>query len=568
MKPTRLPPDEKIENAYSKWIPLIAISIGVGFLWYLLLYGRFPLYLSHVNWIYNAGGDVLQHQLGWEWFRQEPWRFPFGSIHAYGYPVGTSIAFMDSIPLLAIPFKLLSPWMEENFQYLGIWELGCVIAQMLTGMLILCEFTRSWVLKILGASLLVLSPPMIFRAFYHSSLSAQWILLAAIWFILLEYRGRLWRGAWFVLFGVAMWVHIYFIPMLLPLWLISLFFHYCQEPRKWLAAVDFLVVAAIILGMGYAIGIFSLEYHSLLISGFGLFSWNLNGFFNPFHYSSAYLKEMATGNSGQYEGFSYLGLGMLMLLPAAVYVFLQNEDIRRKWSFFLPFGLAALVYTLFALSNKAFFGSHPLWDVDLPTWLMDFFNLFRVSGRFIWVVFYFLVLFIILSIIRNLRYPIPVLLLVVLFQFSDLHPLYAAKKLDGFSQYETPLQSDFWQAAANTNRHIVMLPYKKLSISEEALAIYAVHNHLTLNRGYFARSDIQAMRAYGVKVWKDLQSRQAERDTVYILTGDKEISFAQEKLAKDMYVCEIDDYSVVFSAENELTHANVNLADDCLVPTP
>ena len=227
--PTILP--NKISPGFTRFLPLLALSVLFGLAWFLLLYGRYPLYFSHVNWIYASGGDVFQHHIGWEWFRQEPWRFPLGSIASYGYPFGTSLTYLDSIPLFAIPFKVLSPLLGNRFQYLGLWELTSVILQMLAGMLILGEFTRSYPLRVLGASLLVLSPPLIMRTFHHNSLTAQWILLAGIWFVLLEYRHRLWRWAWPVLFGLAMLVHLYFVAMLLPLWAVSLYFCYRHEKK-------------------------------------------------------------------------------------------------------------------------------------------------------------------------------------------------------------------------------------------------------------------------------------------------------------------------------------------------
>ncbi|MDO9121584.1 MAG: DUF6311 domain-containing protein, partial [Anaerolineaceae bacterium] len=92
-----------------RFTALLLACSGFGLLWFLLLYESAPLYPTNVGWIYSAGGDTFQHQLGWEWFRQEPWRFPLGRIDAYGFPYGTTIVFMDSIPLFAIFFKILSP---------------------------------------------------------------------------------------------------------------------------------------------------------------------------------------------------------------------------------------------------------------------------------------------------------------------------------------------------------------------------------------------------------------------------------------------------------------------------
>ena len=100
---------------------LAVVSILFGLGWFVFLHGRYPLYFSHVDWIYSFGSDTLQHHLGWEWFRQDPWQFPLGRIQSYGVPFGTSLSYLDSIPLFAFPFKLISPLLGTRFQYLGLW---------------------------------------------------------------------------------------------------------------------------------------------------------------------------------------------------------------------------------------------------------------------------------------------------------------------------------------------------------------------------------------------------------------------------------------------------------------
>ena len=81
-------PRLRISSPLQIFLVHVVLSLLFGAVWYLVLYGHFHLHFTHVNWIYKAGGDVLQHQLGWEWFRQEPWQFPLGTITAYGYPFG------------------------------------------------------------------------------------------------------------------------------------------------------------------------------------------------------------------------------------------------------------------------------------------------------------------------------------------------------------------------------------------------------------------------------------------------------------------------------------------------
>lgn len=507
------------------------------------------------------------HQLGWEWFRQEPWSFPLGKIAAYGYPFGTSVTFTDAIPLLAIPLKLLSPLLEQDFQYFGIWELASLVGQALVCMLILSEFTRSYRVKVMGASLLILSPLLIFRAFYHSSLTAHWILLAAIWFVILEYRQKMWRWGWVILFTAAVWIHMYYIPMLLPLWCIGMFFRYKREQKRWKLGIDALGLVGATLLAAYSIGYFTLSSQSLSAYGFGIWSWNLNGFINPFAWASAYVKEMATGTDGQYEGFSYLGLGNLILIPIAVYLFVAEDKSRHKLAFGWPFCAAAAVYLVFALSNKAYFNDHLLWDIPLSEQVMQVANLFRSSARFIWPVFYFLVLFGMISLARNIRYPAAVLAALIILQFVDLQPLIQPKRQTQFATYQSPLQADFWQSAAQTNRHLVIIPERRLSLQYEPFAVYAVHNHLTLNLAYLTRYDAEAFAEFANQTWADLQANQPDAETIYILTDPSWIEVARNELADDMLVCDFYEITVLLSPENGVTRTGMDLSSHCVGPT-
>lgn len=546
------------------FLALAAISALLGLAWYLLLYGRYGLYVTHVGWIYNAGGDMLQHQLGWEWFRNAEWRFPLGAVDRLGYPFGTSVTYMDSIPLMALAFKLLAPWLETPFQYFGLWELLSVVLQVLAGLLIAREFTRSLGVMLLCASMLVLSTPMIFRAFYHSSLSAHWIVLAGIWLALRAYCGRPLRWAWPALFGIAMLVHLYFVPMLLPLWLISLVFRgrARREPR-WLLALDLLASPAAVLLSGYLTGAFALGYRALAISGYGLFSWNLNGFINSLDFASAFARG-APVVAGQYEGISYLGVGNMLLVAVALYLFPQREQPRRRLALLLPFAAAAAVYLLFAISHKAYWGLQPVWDVPLADGLYRFLCLFRSSGRFIWPVYYLVVLFGLLTVARNLRYPVLVLGFALLLQVLDLQPLYAAKKMEGFSTYPNALQGDFWEKAAEANQYITVIPAGKVKgFAGDPLAIFAAQHDKVLNYTYSARSDLDAIRAYTDDIAQRLLQGQADWDMLYVFASQEWIERARKDLPANLRLCEVDGYTLAFSRENRLEHAGLDLGQYC-----
>lgn len=556
----------KISPRIRNYLLLFLISLVCGLAWYMFFYGRYPLYFSNVDWTYAAGGDVLKAQIGWEWFRQEGWHFPLGRIESYGFPAGTSLSFLDSIPLMAIPLKLLSPLLDQNFQYLGVWEMISLIGQLLFGMLILGEFTTSYPKRVLGASLLVLSPPLIYRAFFHGSLSAHWILLAAIWFIVLEYRHKLWRWSWVVLFAVAMLVHLYFVAMLLPLWAVSMFFRYKREKFKWWAAVDFLSVLGVILLLGFCLGLFGLGFDNLKDNGFGYYSWNINGLINPMGKSAILNSIPINPDGGQSEGFSYLGLGNLLILPIALIFFLQKEYSRRFLANMMPFAVISAFLILFALSNRVFLNDQLILTLPLPEKIENFFSMFRSSGRFIWPVFYCVVLFGLITVTRNIRFTTPLLVLALILQVIDLQPLYSAKKAVDFGDYQSTLKSEFWHQAAKVNQHILLLPATETPDSLNPIIIYARQNDLTLNWGYFSRVDNAALAAFADQAWEDLKTNRADDQTIYVFWDETWLGSEQALMSDSMVICEVDDFTVAITQENGVVDSSLSLEPYCSFP--
>lgn len=100
-----------------------AIGMAIGLLLYLLMYGVERIIFTNVNWINNIGGDILQHYYGWQFYRDGDWQMPLGLTDGMSYPSSISMLYTDSIPLLAIFFKLFRNILPETFQYLGLYGL-------------------------------------------------------------------------------------------------------------------------------------------------------------------------------------------------------------------------------------------------------------------------------------------------------------------------------------------------------------------------------------------------------------------------------------------------------------
>lgn len=148
----------------------------ISILVFCSIYGIKVLNPTYTDWL-MAGGDLSQHYLGWVAYRKSAWHFPIGLVDTLAYPGLTSIMFTDSIPLLAIPFKILSPILPSEFQFFGLWGICSFILQGLLSVKIIKNFTNNSLILILVSLLFLYTPVMIGRMYGHTSLAGHWILL-------------------------------------------------------------------------------------------------------------------------------------------------------------------------------------------------------------------------------------------------------------------------------------------------------------------------------------------------------------------------------------------------------
>ncbi len=305
----------------------------VGAVVFVKVYGIHILLPTHTDWIMRGYMDLRQHYLGWCLFRNAGWQFPFGLMDTATYPFNTSIIYTDSIPLLAVFFKILSPFLPEQFQYFGMWGIVCYMLQGALGALLCLKFTRSSLLAILGSVLFVLSSVMLEKMYHHSSLAAHWLILLSLALLLSRDTVSATQGRpvlyWGLIGGLCAGIHAYFLPMcgLICLGYIT----YDLLRRKFMKAImpflSFVVSAGIV---NYLMGAFALPPDSLASGGLRELSFNLNGFVNPQGYSK-YLSNLSNYVPEQnWEGIAYLGLGLIVLCLAALvclfWKYLVKED--------------------------------------------------------------------------------------------------------------------------------------------------------------------------------------------------------------------------------------------------
>ncbi len=104
--------------------------------------------------------DYRLHHLGWHLYRYGPWTFPLGATPLLIWPIGSSIGLTDSMPIVAIWLKALSPMLPTDFQFIGLWLVLSFALQGVFGALLMRLATPRPELQLLGATLLILSPPL------------------------------------------------------------------------------------------------------------------------------------------------------------------------------------------------------------------------------------------------------------------------------------------------------------------------------------------------------------------------------------------------------------------------
>lgn len=328
------------------------LPILLGTLAFLLVIGPRVLDPTNIAWL--GEGDAATHYMGWAFFRSSPWTFPLGTNPSYGLELGNGIIFSDSNPLLAFVFKPFNAWLPETFQYFGLWLLACFILQAWFGWKLVGLLTPSLWIRLLGTGLLVFSPPMFLRMGGHLSLSGHFLILAAL-YLALRPGVQKRRLAWGGLLAATALVHAYLLAMVALIWLADLA---SQASKGRVSRRDawielgglFLLVAFCCWQAGY----FSVG-GGTVAGGYGLYRLNVMSLVNPSGWSHT-LRDMPQG-PGDYEGFNYLGLGVLMLAICAGVALLQgNTGLANAVRHRRLLLLALIGLTLFSLTNHVGIG--------------------------------------------------------------------------------------------------------------------------------------------------------------------------------------------------------------------
>lgn len=520
---------------------LFGMGAILGIAVFLLIYGFSPLDVT--NDTFCRGGflekDVQQHYAGWLFYRQSALSFPLCITQSINTPQGISIAYTDSIPLLAALLRPLANWLGGTFQYFGWFTLICFALQGGFGALLCSLFSSGPIFPLLGSFLFVTSPILYERAFRHTSLGAQWLILAALYYYFtLRREGQYRSKALFALNILAIGIHPYFLPMTYAITL-ALLLEYAIQKHQWKGAALYLISDLICtLGLGWVLGLF---YGTATSGGqalYGYFSMNLNALWNPVGVNGTlYSRILPAQNqiNGNYDAFAYLGLGILIALPIVFFRALPNirQCLRRHWAL----GIVSVILTLFAVSNVITANGATLFTIPLPAQLIQLCSVFRSGGRLFWPVYDLLVLAAFAGVCRLPKASCGVILLAAV-QIWDISPGLWQRHLDMISAnqtqaYPTSLESDFWQTIAGRYDHIESVQ----GLQDDALhlALLAADNGMTTNDPFAARYDADALETERQMVLQELSNGQLREDTLYLFQDEGSFLQAVEPVKEEAW---------------------------------
>jgi len=507
-----------------RWGTMAGATIGATF--FAWIAGSRVLDPAEIDWLMK--GDWVPHYFGWQYFRAEPWHWPPGAVHGYYAPLGTSIGLTDSIPLVGYALKPLAAWLPTPFQYLGPFLLASFALQGALAARLIGRRLDSPVAQALGAALFVLLPTLLIRV-GHAALTAHWLILWALLVATREPPARHAPREWTALGLVAGMVQPYLAAMVLVV-LGATAIDGRQVPigrRAWALAA---AVGATMTGWWLS-GLFLLQGDgSLAAGGLGYYSMNLLAFVSPDDWSR-FLPALPVAFDGQtYEGFQYLGLGILGVMAVALVLGARRRpsaapapDDRRLWTPTLV--VACLVMTAFAVSPVVTLGSRTLVNLD-AAWTAPL-ALFRSSGRFAWPLVYLMLTSAVVTVMRRApgRNGLAVLAGAVALQLVDLHGAHALRRQvardPSFHAWTNPFVDARWHDIAPTYAHLVLVPPPQCGVSpvpyEGAIGLTAAHG-LTINAGVVARRDEGARAAYCAALDAEVDAANLEDDALYIVS--------------------------------------------------
>lgn len=391
----------------------LALLVGLAFVAWLIPWWQI-LPRDPLGRVFD--GDDAQAVIGQRYFLGEPWRWPLLRVQRLDWPDGVNVALTDCIPVLMLPLKLLRAWLPPGFFVRLAWIALAWTLQPVAAVFALRSAGERRLWPALAIAAFSLCLPTLLTRFVHVSLCTHALLLVALglYFRIVRQPDGRHAVATSALLLVALLVHPYLLAMAAALLAAAPLTLALRRQAGWrpgvvVVAVGVAVAASLAMLLGYGGAEARL--------GFGVYSMNLLSPVVPGGWGLVPLTITDPTGGQSFEGYQYLGGGLLLLLGAAAVAQRTGSavpQVRRHAGLVL----VLLALTLFSLSGTVYLGGHRLTRyTHLPAAMLQF----RVSGRFFWPVTYALLVWAVATCCRAWRPGVaaPLLVAALVLQVAD-----------------------------------------------------------------------------------------------------------------------------------------------------
>lgn len=548
-----------IQSLKGKYIVSFIIAIIV----YQVTYGFATLDPTNINWLMSVYHDWGTHYLGWAFYRNDPWGYPLGNTQSYFYPIGTNVGFTDTIPLLAFIFKIFSGILPEDFQFYGIWLLLCYFLTAFYSIKIFNLYKTNSILIILAVIIITSNPVLVFRGI-HPSLCAHWLLLASLYNYLQKSTSenvlRINRNQ-VLLFFLSATINPYLALMLAGFNVIIPFRHYFYDNTLSLKKAIIFPLVSFLIGLVFWIvfGLLVFSNNTNLDVGniYGLYAFNLNSFFNSFGYYSKFIPHLGMVTDQQHEGFGYLGMGMIIIVGIA-FVYLLFRTFTNKAYFngkriLLPLFALCFFLFLFSVSNKVSWGTEVLFTYKALPIIEKIGNIFRATGRFIWIVYYVIIIFslvLFFKIKANKATKIIVMVLLTGLQLYDIENLLTSRDLKS-GEFHTKLDDAQWiKIFKNFDEIITYPPFTNnlvYAMDYQDLSFLALKSKKPITNGYVARENLTESQAYKDTLSATIRRGEINENQIFITTPKYLDEFKVLFYKDNVQVKRLNNFIFIFS---------------------
>jgi hypothetical protein len=479
--------------------PAIASACGLALAFVLFPAG---LLLSQASWWDHVQGDNAQALIGYLNFAHDSWHWPIFKTVLLSPPEGVNIVFTDPIPLLALLGKItykLTGWLPL---YFGPWLLLAYVLQPVCGYFLLRKIRMSKTAALVGGLLFLLLPTFIFR-YGHFPLLGHWLIIVAllIYLSIVDGDGPLYVAIGALFTTMLVLINPYLLAMVATIYFAALtdgFFRGNVTLRS--AFVGAGVTIGSVIAVAVFLGFVGLDLSAPAGGGFGYYSMNLLSPVWPqlsaWPQSSTFILD-STG--GQYEGFNYLGTGILLLMFMVVVAApVRFAHLIGQYRFLFA---GALVLAVYAVCPNIYLGRYLVGHVPFELFgpLAKFSEIFRSSGRFFWPLAYVLLL---LSagacyVRFGQRRFVAMALLLLIVQLVDIRPLFSFVSANATPAAHV-IDHDKWKRALAGHDELLILPQFLCTAQSNRKYIYelellAASLNIPTNAAIVNRSDIDCV---------------------------------------------------------------------------